>query len=273
MNHNDILSALDKQFSTNVSPVFINSLKKECSFREVTVKEQKTMTKIIIDNEGKEDVVYDATLAMIQSLCLDKDFEAINLTEFDRIKLLLSLYRQNFFNNEMSYTCKNCNHEGSYEIDFDKIIEQLDTVDLSDRIFEISNDTHIFKFTVNFPGVRRVRSYLKQLYKEKNDKNVKNKLSAIDYIDLFIKNIIIIVKENDLQILDCNFEDMSINDVEEIISKFPQGIIISRAGNSLTDKITKDFLSVIDATFNKNICGECGKEITLEVGLSDFFTF
>lgn len=272
MNHKDILSALDQQFSTNVNTVLVNSLNKEISFREVTVKEQKTLTKIIIDNEGREDVIYEATLAMIQSLCLTEEFDVLDINEFDRIKLVLALYRQNFFNNKFNYECNSCGNKDIREIDFDIILEQLDKIDLADKVFDISNSTHTFSFTINFPKIKRVRSYLKQLTLEKNSKNVKNKLSSTDYIDLFIKSMKIINK-NDNSEIDVNFEEYNINDVEEIISKLPQGIFMNRNDVCLVEKITKDFLAVVDSSFNKTTCSKCGCDISLEVGLADFFMF
>ena len=196
MNHKDILGALDKQFSTNVTSIIVNSLNKEISFRDVTVKEQKTLTKIIIDNEGREDIVYESTLAMIQSLAIDEDFDSLTLSEFDRLKILLVLYKQNFFNNKIDYTCEECGHKGAFELDFDILEKELDKVDTADRPVTISNKTHDFMFTVGFPNVKNVRAYFKQLYKDKKDKNVINKLNKIDYVDLFIKDVKIINKEN-----------------------------------------------------------------------------
>lgn len=270
MNHKDILSALDKQFSTGINTVFINSQKKEISFRDVTVKEQKTMTKIIIDNEDREDVLYESTLAMIQSLCLDETFDSLTLTEFDRLKILLALYRQNFFNNKVEYRCKHCDHLGKYELDFDKILDKLDNIDISDKLYDIENSSHKFSFTVGFPNVKNVRAYYKQLYKDKKDKNVVNKLSKIDYIDLFIKNFNIYNKANGDSIY-IDLTEYTINETEEVLQKLPQGILLNKSGDSLMDKLTGDFLSVIHSPFSKNICGNCGKEIELNTGFSDFF--
>ena len=272
MNHKDILGALDKQFSTNVTSIIVNSLNKEISFRDVTVKEQKTLTKIIIDNEGREDIVYESTLAMIQSLAIDEDFDSLTLSEFDRLKILLVLYKQNFFNNKIDYTCEECGHKGAFELDFDILEKELDKVDTADRPVTISNKTHDFMFTVGFPNVKNVRAYFKQLYKDKKDKNVINKLNKIDYVDLFIKDIKIVNKENKEEIY-VELKNCVINDVEDILSKIPQGILMNRSGNSLFDIISRDLLSTINSSFNKNICGSCGKEVNLNIGFSDFFLY
>jgi len=274
MNQKDILSALDKQFSTNVTSIFVNSLNREVSFRDVTVKEQKTLTKIIIDNEGREDIIYESTLAMIQALTLDKEFDSLDMSEFDRLKILLALYRQNFFNNKVKYSCKSCGHEGSYELNFDSIIESLDKSDVSDKLLSIDTSSHAFEFTAGFPNVKNVRSYLKQMYKEKKDKNVVNKLSSIDYVDLFIKDMKVINKTDaSSEPISIDFRNLSINDVEEILQKLPQGVLLNRSGDSMMDKLTKEFLSLISSSFSTNKCGNCGEEINLNIGFSDFFLY
>lgn len=56
----DLVAALKQDFATSVNRVYINSLDKEVSFREITVQEQKTLTRIMAGNEQRKDIVYDA---------------------------------------------------------------------------------------------------------------------------------------------------------------------------------------------------------------------
>lgn len=271
MNHKDILGALDQQFSTNATSVFVNSLNASIAFRDITVKEQKTVAKIIIDNPNREDIVYESTLAMIQSLSLTPTFDVLDLLEFDRLKILLTLYKQNFFNDKIAYKCTDCGHDGQYELDFKGIEESLDKVDITERIYSVETTTHTFIFTISYPNVKNVRAYFKQLIKDKNDKNVKNKISALDYIDLFIKEIKIVNKNDPTNPICIQLDTCVINDVEEIISKLPQGVLLNRSGTSLMDKITKEFLSPVNEIFKRGKCGSCGKDIELNIGFSDFF--
>ena len=92
MSKDDLLKALDSDFATNVSKIYVNSLKKEVSFREVNVQEQKNLSRILVANENRKDIVYDAQCAMINKTALDEGFDIYKLTEFDRIKLLMALY-------------------------------------------------------------------------------------------------------------------------------------------------------------------------------------
>ena len=81
LSKDDLLKALDSDFATNVSKIYVNSLKREVGFRG-----------ILVANENRKDVVYDAQCAMINKTALDDGFDIYNLTEFDRIKLLMALY-------------------------------------------------------------------------------------------------------------------------------------------------------------------------------------
>ena len=56
------------------------------------MQEQKNLSRILVANENRKDVVYDAQCAMINKTALDDGFDIYNLTEFDRIKLLMALY-------------------------------------------------------------------------------------------------------------------------------------------------------------------------------------
>lgn len=92
LSKDDLLKALDSDFATNVSKIYVNSLKREVSFREINVQEQKNLSRILVANENRKDVVYDAQCAMINKTALDDGFDIYKLTEFDRIKLLMALY-------------------------------------------------------------------------------------------------------------------------------------------------------------------------------------
>jgi len=65
LNRSEFINALKKNFATTVRKVYINSLKREVGFREVTVLEQKQLSRIMIDNEQRKDIVYDAQCALI----------------------------------------------------------------------------------------------------------------------------------------------------------------------------------------------------------------
>ena len=95
LNKNEFINALKHNFATTVRKIYINSLKREVGFREVTVLEQKQLSRIMIDNEDRKDVVYDAQCALINRVALEDGFDIYKLTEFDKIKLLIVLCLRN----------------------------------------------------------------------------------------------------------------------------------------------------------------------------------
>ena len=92
LNKSEFINALKSDFVTTVRNVYVNSLKREVGFREISVKEQKQLSRIMIDNESRKDIVYDSQCALISQVCLDQDFDIYELTEFDKIKLMMALY-------------------------------------------------------------------------------------------------------------------------------------------------------------------------------------
>ena len=118
MSKSELVKALEQDFATTVNKAYINSLKKEVSLREVKVSEQKTLSRIMINNEMRKDIIYDAQCALINSVVLDDDFDIYSFSEFDKIKLLMVIYQSSMLKKEVSFTCKHCGTENSYEMDF-----------------------------------------------------------------------------------------------------------------------------------------------------------
>ena len=88
----DLLKALELDFATTVNKVYINSLDKEVGVREVKVSEQKTLSRIMINNSLRKDIIYDTQCELINRVVLDDGFDIYNLTEFDKIKFLMLIY-------------------------------------------------------------------------------------------------------------------------------------------------------------------------------------
>ena len=64
LNKSEFINALKSDFVTTVRKVYVNSLKREVGFREISVKEQKQLSRIMIDNESRKDIVYDSQCAL-----------------------------------------------------------------------------------------------------------------------------------------------------------------------------------------------------------------
>lgn len=108
------LNAIKSKFISTIIKIYINSLGREVNFREITVAEQKKLSRIMIDNENRKDIVYDAQCAILQSICLEDGLDIYSLTEFDKIKLLLLLYQRNMAKHDITFVCPECHSENKY---------------------------------------------------------------------------------------------------------------------------------------------------------------
>lgn len=260
MNKSEFINALKSDFVTTVKKVYINSLQKEVGFREITVKEQKTLSRIMIDNEQRKDIVYDAQCALINQVCLDENFDIYNCTEFDKIKLMMSLYQTNMFKNEVTFKCKECGTLNKYKIDFRKTISQLDDFDISDTDFNFENENWKFNFKVGYPTVKRVSDFYKlfsQKYKKASEKEIEtmNSMINMDYMNMFVKNVEIQNKQsNTTKSLDASL--FSVAEIEDIFSAFPQDVLYVDDG--VVTYVTKHYIARINESFDKHKCAACG---------------
>lgn len=270
------LAAIKNKFISTTIKVYVNSIGREVNFREITVAEQKQLARIMIDNENRKDIVYDAQCAVLKSICLEDDFDIYSVTEFDKIKLLLLLYQRNMIKHEISFVCPECNTENKYQIDFSNVINKLDKFDMSDKEFSYENLSWKFKFKLAYPKVSKVSQFYSSRYlnmKKTNDKKILDALNNsinVDYTNLFIKNIEFIDKStNDRNNIDVN--DYSLDEFFELISVFPQDVLYS--DNGLIQFITSEFIAKINDAFEKHECFVCGKlcESTSDSSAEGFF--
>lgn len=303
-----ILNAFKQKFSTTVNSIYINSLDRDVKFREVSVNEQKSLSKTLIENEKRKDITYDAQCALINSICLENDpaslreqaaekgltpaskeyqefiiskrFDIYKLTEFDRIKLLIEVYQSNYFKKEIEYTCKECHAKNKFTLDFSKISKKLDDFDISDKIFEVEDKDRKYKFTIGYPNVQDVSDFYKKFNKKHKNVNEKEQeiidnLSNMEYINLYIKKISMISKDdsdpNDVLEADRSKVTDGEDIIGELISIFPQNIIFSDE-NGLVSYISKNFIEKINNVFSYEKCPYCGALTNEGIGsTADFF--
>ena len=263
-NNNSILAAFKNEFSTSVIPVYINSTGRTVNFREVTVTEQKTLSKTMIQNDNRKDIIYDSQCALINKICVDKDFDIYNLTEFDRIRILMEIYSSNYFHEKIKFKCKECGCDNEYSFDFDKIVDRLNKFDLKDIKYTLEDRVRVYNFNLNYPTVDQVSRFYKkymQNYKNasKKEQQVLDDLGNIDYVNLYIKSIEIINKTDSNKHTTADLRLMSYGDVEQLLSYFPQNIMFDEETGVLK-YITKNLIETLNAQFQYEKCAQCGAE-------------
>ena len=262
LNRSEFINALKKNFATTVRKVYINSLKREVGFREVTVLEQKQLSRIMIDNEQRKDIVYDAQCALINQVALEDGFDIYQLSEFDKIKLLIVLYQTNMFKNDIQFKCKECGTENQYKLEFQKVLDKLDEYDISDKSFNFKNSNWEFNFVCGYPSVERVsefyKSYGKKYKQARSQKELEtlNSMINIDYSCAFIKQIDFKSLTGDSEPTTINTSDFTSQEVVQILESFPQDVVY--VDNGVLSFIVEQFINKINDSFEKHKCGSCG---------------
>ncbi len=161
----EILKMIENSFAPSAQTVYVNSLEKPVMFREARVREQKTISKIVIPNKDKLSVVYASTLSLIKLLCYDETLDVYSLTEFDRLKILSTIHSSNFFTKKVSFVCpkKDCKENFSFQIPYGDIIKGFEQVDTSDIIFENTTAYGKIKMWINFPSCLKYLSFLETI--------------------------------------------------------------------------------------------------------------
>ena len=273
---NSILNAFKSEFSTSVIPIYINSLKRTVNFREVTVAEQKTLSKTMIQNENRKDIVYDTQCALINKVCLEDGFDIYKLTEFDRIRILMEIYATNFFQNDIEFKCPECGTVNKYKIDFEKVSAKLNEFVLDDKTYKMEDRVRYYNFTINYPQVYNVSNFYKNYMKQyknvtKKEQEVLDNLGNIEYINLFIKNVELIKKDDTTNKMNADLTMMSYNEIEELLSVFPQNIVFDD-DHGVLKYITTEFIDQINKVFQYEKCAQCGHQTNQGMGdLIDFF--
>ena len=260
LTKDELLKVLQDDFASGVTKVYVNSLGKEVAFKEVTVTQQKSLSRIMVGNEQRKDIVYDAQCATINNAALAEGFDVYKLTEFDRLKILIALYQANMFSNDVKFTCKQCGAENQYKLDFDGVLVKLDEIGLEPKVFEHDSKNYHFKFTLQYPLVRRISSfykayYLKHKVQSKRDVKVNENLSNMEYINLFISKIDMHVKATGAS-RTIDMSNYKSSDVEDLLAQFPQDALYTDDG--VLNFIANEYLKKINDSFDKHQCYACG---------------
>lgn len=246
-------------FATGYTPVYINSLEKEVGFKEITVQQQKTLSRTMIGNENRKDIIYDAQCALINEAALMDGFDIYKYTELERLKLLIALYQANMFNNDVQFTCKQCGKDNKYKLNFDNVLMKLDKLDIVPKTFHYEKPAMNFDFTVEYPNVKLVSSFHKQYFaKHKNmtkkDVEVNDTMSNMEYINLFISGLRVSDKNGNV-LKEASFKGFKPEDIEEILQCLPQDVLYTE--NGVLQYVTIEFLQKLNESFDKHQCIYC----------------
>ena len=182
-----ILNAMHRSFGNAIKRIFMPRFSRYFTFREPNCGEQKTFSKIVLANQDSQATVYGATMALIRKLALDKDFNQFRLNEMERIIILATLFSTNFLTKQISIKCPNkeCNHQFTFNIKHGELIKNLEKLDLSDIIYDETNEIGHIKAIINYPSTKKYLKFLEYIEDESAMAESENK--DIEELDKYAK--------------------------------------------------------------------------------------
>lgn len=256
----DVKKLFDEDFATGLTPIYVNSADRDYRFREITVMQQKSLSRIMIGNENRKDVIYDAQCQLINQACADEGFDIYSVTEFDRLKLLIALYQANMFQRDVKFVCPECGAQNQYRFDFDKTLAKLDAIDIKGTNVKYRTKACEFDFTVGYPSVKTVSAFHKQ-YCAKNritnkaQAKVSDNMSNMEYVNLYIQGVEMTnAASGKKKVIDLS--QFTPSDREEILQMFPQDALYAEDG--VLKYVMDRYIKVINDSFERHRCFQCG---------------
>lgn len=274
-----VLDLFKNEFSTTVIPVFIKSINKVVEFREISVSEQKALTKTQIENQLKPATIYRAFNSLIEATLLSKKIDTQDFTEADRYAILFNLYQTAFLDKPHDFTCEHCNNTFTTSIDASVINENFADLNTSDRVYTLKDKSRQYIFTCNYPTLRRVTGMLdvfQRKYMSAGKENVNTDVMAmmesVDYINTFIKSLTVERLDKSKEAITANFEEMTPDAVLNTLAIMPQHIMLAEK-KGITAKILDEFITPINTVFAKQQCPVCNEEFKGQIGsVPDFLS-
>jgi len=276
----DILSLFQNEFASTVIPVYIKSLDKVVEFREISVNEQKALTKTQIENQNRPATIYRAFNSLIESAMITKNIDVMLFSEADRYSILFNLYQTAFLDKPHEFTCKHCNNKFMASIDAKAVNDSFAGLDYSDKVYILQDATRLYIFTCNYPTIKRVtttldvfqRKYMSNTKADNVNMDVIAMMESVDYMNSFIKSLTIERVDKTKPAITANFEEMTADNVLNTLAIMPQHIMLAE-DKGITTKILNDFITPINTVFAKQQCPVCHEEFEGQIGsIPDFLS-
>ena len=136
MNITAIQKALQTGLNTNVSEYYVPSLGRKVGFKPLVTAQCKTLAKMLIESNEKPFDTFKVTIGMIKETCMDDSVDINQLTELDRIKILMEFYRSNNILKDFNVDCPHCKKKTLLKINIGDTIARMETFDTKDVLFD-----------------------------------------------------------------------------------------------------------------------------------------
>lgn len=270
-NIQDILTQLDRVNSSYSYDVWIPSLGKDVSFKEMTTAQQKRIIKSIIDSPVYNSEFIKACYTIIKENCDDKTIEVDKFTIIDKLLILLKM-RSVSIGNEMTVKIKSKISKGTEvksKVNLEKIY--TDSVKIVKNISPIVIEKDKFKIECSVPNILSEYNIEKYIQNKHGEEEIKTNAQLRKNVgEKFITELSKYINKLTIEDTEIVFEDISWKDKINILEKLPSKIMedVYMYIETITKEIKK--ITIIDKTITINGEAEAVKqELDINPG---FFT-
>lgn len=263
---NQVVDLLGSNTGSGVYEISFPSIGKTYQFKQLTVAQQRTLSKNSSAENRSEQLVMRC--ALLKEICLDKSFDPakINFAEF--VNALITIRNNNFID-DLKFNVKCDNEECGttsfpYTINLIEVQEKLENL-LSElehkekHYFEFEINGKEIKFELSFPKMSSYIALSKYYAKKENQKHADVALFIYPYIqNIFIDDSLV-----------------NIDSIRDNIIKFKDFIdntFIKMSFKQFAESVNAGFSEITDTMFTyKATCPNCGEVKELQLEIDDFF--
>lgn len=265
MKTKDILKRIPNKEGAGYFTVYLPSMDKELKIRNLSVNDQKIISKLAVANDGtmfasESDL---AKIALAENNCLN-GVELDEIDVRDYFILCCALRKENYMDEfEVNYTCPQCEEEFHKPLDFDRIIKSATEYEASyDEAF-IKTKFGEMKVTIGLPPQTDLIMLEMYYAKVGRTRDVAMSERYVDYIICCMESVCFKNDADEWEEAE-DFREMSylekVGFIQEVESNIEQ---VSKLFNDI-GLITSKFFYDID-------CPNCGNKIPSFMDTSDFF--
>jgi len=248
-----IQKSLESGLNTNVNEFYLPSLGRNVGFKPLLTAQCKTLAKMLIEANEKPLDTFKTTLGMIKETCLDDSVDINQLTELDRIKILVEFYRVNNILKDFDVDCPHCQKKTKIKIDIDDIINGIDKVDIKPVTFN-NGQTNELTCEIVIPKLPVMYGFYEAVQKEE--------VEFEDMVKCFISTLKLTFENTDVETIDVKIDDYTTMEYFKIIDMIPYNLTANTNNDSslfdIVLEIVENMMTSGDVT---QTCVHCGKNL------------
>ena len=247
LSFEEALKAINTASDTFKVNIWIPSLNKEVSFKEMDAKQQKTLLKAAIDNTVYNSYFIKAFYDILKENVLDEGISIDDFTIVDKAFVALSLRNQISEDLSVEFT-----KTQSEKINLNQLVSNFRNFVTPDvEKVDIKNDSFSISVSLGLPTIKDELDYEENFYKNyKKVEDVKT-TEDIQYIvsEAFIGETSKYIKVLSINETDYQYSLLTLNQKLRIVEKLPSGLIqkiLEKISNWKT--IIDSYITVSDST-------------------------